>query len=274
MYSKPTSPLPIGAVLDNGFSLFAHSIRETFGFAFAAAFLTSLVGRGLGGLGEENISAGKIVLGAIAAVTITTVLLVAVIAKTCAIQNGDRLTAAEALQVGLRRFFPAIVVALAYSVSMALGFFPAIGVALAYGVSMALGFIFLALPGIYVAVAFVFSTIAVVADRKGVIDSFRYSHALVRGRWWRTAVLLTIVTIVLLVLYFLLTMVVGVIVAIQAVGGGANDIVMPWYVDLIVMPLASGVLEPLFCTLLIAMYAEAKLRYEGSDIAERIVAAV
>jgi len=59
-----------------------------------------------------------------------------------------------------------------------------------------------------------------------------------------------------------------------AVSGGATQLQqLPWQIDFIVTPLISGVLTPLFYALLMAVYADSKLRNEGADIAERIAAA-
>lgn len=165
------------------------------------------------------------------------------------------MTAGEAMSVGLRRF-PVV-----------------LGVAVLLTLGLMLGFMLFVIPGIYLMVKLVFAPIAAVAESKGVLDSFRYSWELVRGRWWRTFLLLTIIGIVAAVLYGLVGIVIGVFVAIVGVAEFEQMQRLPWQIDFIVAPLISGLLMPLFYALLMAIYADCKLRSEGADIAERIAAA-
>lgn len=264
MYSRVTSPLSIGSVLDSGFSLFRHSIKETFGFAFASSLFTTVLGRGVA---SPDGSVGAIhpvvaVFAFIAMLVATLIPSIAIVAKIHAVQNGGRLCAAGAVRVGLRRFFPALGVMLLYSMLGAVGYF----------VLLRPAYLLLLIPGIYALVVFVFSFIAVITEPKGVFGSFRYSYVLIRGRWWRTALLLGIVTIVVLVLFLFVSIVLGVVLSFEA-AGSPDNFVVPWYLELVVAPLVSGVVMPLVYALLMAIYADAKLRYEGTDLAERIAAA-
>ncbi|HEX6994516.1 MAG TPA: YciC family protein [Gammaproteobacteria bacterium] len=255
MYTKPESPQPIGGVLDSGFSLYRYSLKGTFVFAFLGALVSAPAGRIVQPTPGEPIDFALLAIVMCVSVALSLLLWTPVIAKIHAVQHGESLTAGEALAVSLRRF-PVV-----------------LGVVVLLSLAVGLGFL-LVIPGLYLAVKFVFAPIAAVTESKGVLDSFRYSSELVRGRWWRTAVLLTIVSVVALVLYMLVGVVAGLFVAI---GGGVADIEqmqrLPWQIDFIVTPLFGGLLTPLFYSLLMAIYADCKLRNEGADIAERIAAA-
>jgi hypothetical protein len=253
MYTKPVSPQPIGSVLDNGFSLYRHSLKDAFVFAFLSAFLTALINRMvLATITAETFDIGLLAVSWIATMAVTIFFYTPVVATIYAVQHGARLAPSDALALGTRRFFIVL------------------GVVVLYSLAVFAGTLLLIIPGIFIAVALVFSTIPAIAESKGVIESLRYSFELVKGRWWRTAILLTIISIVLLVLYFLVVFIVGLMVAF---GQGDVEGQVPWTVELLVTPLVVGVLSPLFYAMLMAAYAETKLRYEGADIAERIAAA-
>jgi hypothetical protein len=116
---------------------------------------------------------------------------------------------------------------------------------------------------------FVFAWIAPVLDRKGPIESLSYSFALVRGRWWRTAALLTIIAFMVAVLYLLLALVAGMVAAMFGTGGTelGGALVL---IEAVVVPLLYVVIIPLMYAMLIAVYNAAKLRHEGTDLAARI----
>lgn len=252
MYSRPISPQSIGGVLDSGFTLYRYALKETFIFAFLSALISVPSSRLAQPATPADINFGLLGIAALVTIAASVILFVPIIAKINAIQKGDSLSAGDALALGVQRFLVVFLVVLLY-------FAAVMG-----------GLMLLLIPGIYVMVALVFSTIAAIVDRKGPLESLRYSFELVRGRWWRTAVLLTIISIVAFVLYFLVFFVIGIALAIGS-GGQAQQV--PWQVELVVSPLMAGVLMPLFYSLLMSAYADTKLRHEGDDIAERIAAA-
>ena len=97
-----------------------------------------------------------------------------------------------------------------------------------------------------------------------------YSRAIVRGHWWRTALLLTIIGIVLMVVYSIV--VVGVSIAVISDPVAASQGQVPWYVTLIVGPVLSAVIAPLSYALVLAIFYDLRLRHEGGDLAARIAA--
>lgn len=252
MYTKPVAPQPIGGVLDSGFSLYRHALAGTFVFAFLGALVSAPAGRIVQPTPGEALDFALVAVVWSVTLVLSLILWVPVVAKIHAVQQGEALSASEAVAVSLRRF-PVV-----------------LGVVVLYTVSVTVGSLLLVIPGIYLAIALIFAPIAAITERKGVIESFKYSFELVRGRWWRTAVLLTIIGIVALVLYALVGIVMGIFIAIS---GPAELTELPWQIDFVVAPLISGVLTPLFYALLMAVYADSKLRNEGADIAERIAAA-
>ena len=256
MYTKPSSPLPIGGVLDNGFLLYRYCLKETFIFAFLAALIAAPFNRMMQGSAAEPGSPSLVpFVASLAVLALTILLYTPIVAKVYAIQRGQHLTLLQALEVGVRRF-PVI-----------------LGIACLYFLAIVIGLVLLVIPGIYLMVALAFSFIIPVVEWKGVIDSLKYSRELVRGQWWRTAALVTIISIVVGVLYALYGVIVGVAVGFDVGGSLASGQLLPWYVDLIVNPLMAGFVGPLSYALFMAVYTDLKLRREGADIAERIAAA-
>src|SRR5690606_33773263 len=119
----------------------------------------------------EPIDLGLLTIVSFVSLALSLLLWTPVIAKIHAVQHGESMTAGEAMSVGLRRF-PVV-----------------LGVALLMTVVLGLGFMLFVIPGIYLLVKLAFAPVAAVTESKGVIDSFRYSFELLRGRWWRTFLL-------------------------------------------------------------------------------------
>jgi hypothetical protein len=99
-----------------------------------------------------------------------------------------------------------------------------------------------------------------------------YSYRTVRGHWWRTAGLLTIIGVMLLAFAVLVALFTTLPMFMNP--QAAFDLAaVSWYIDYILSPLLSGVFTPLWCALFMAAFFDLKLRHEGGDLAARIAAA-
>jgi hypothetical protein len=256
MYQQPTAPQSIGGVLDSGFKLFRACFIQTFLLAAAAAFVAAPAGPAAQyfqtrPLGMATIGIGG--AGVIVALILIMILTAALVLRIDAVAHNRELGVGETLSGGANR---------------ALKLFAA---SLLCGLAILCGFMLLIIPGFIVIIWLIFAPYVAVIDGYGPIESLRYSHRLVRGHWWRTAALLTIIGIIAIVLYMALGIAVGISVAMNpemiAVG------VMPWYIDFLVTPVISGVATPLGYSMLFAIMYDLKLRHEGADLAARIAAA-
>ncbi len=257
MYEPPTAPMTIGQVLDRGFSLFKASFASVWLFALVvsiAAIPFNSVGVATDDLPPDQMPLG-LALGSLGFgllyVIVSIVIFGAIVSRIGAIARGTAIEAGEALGVGFRRG-PALV-----------------GAAILYTIGTVLMLFLLIIPGIWFMVAFAFAMYATILDRKGPIEALRLSFAMVRGHWWRTAALITIIGIIAGVIYILLGFIVGFVTAFGAGSEEALQGTLLW-LQIIVFPLLQVVLVPLSYSLFVALYNDAKLRHEGSDLAARI----
>jgi hypothetical protein len=254
MYTLATAPQSIGGVLDSGFKLFTACLSRTFLLAAFGTLLSAPLNMAAPWLAGTQ-STGNVlalVLAFLILIALTLAVTGALIARIDAIAKGGDLPLSSALGVGARRG-PALFIC-----------------GVCYALVVAIGMVLLIIPGLYLMVSLVFGLYAVVTERLGPIASLSYSRGLVRGHWWRTAAILTIIGIILIVLYIVLGLVVGIVVATnpETVETGVE----PWYVSFVFAPLLAGVVTPLAYSLLLAALYDLKLRHEGGDLAERIAA--
>jgi hypothetical protein len=259
MYEVPTAPLSIGQVLDRGFSLFKASFSAVWLFALIAGVVAIPFNSISGAIAPDAqdptlaLGVGLLVAGLIYFIA-SIVLYGAICARIGGIATGSPMTAGEAIGVGFRRG-PA--------------FF---GASICYFLIIVVGLILLIVPGIWLMVALFLCFYAVILDRKGPIESLRYSWQLVKGNWWRSAAILTIIGIIVGVMYLLIGLIIGILVGLQA-GGLAEPGRMIAILEYAVLPLLQVVLAPLSYALFVALYYDLRLRHEGSDLADRIAAA-
>ena len=255
MYQQATAPQTIGGVLDSGFKLYRACFSKVFWLAAVAALIMTPVNL-VGPYFQRNtptleafawVASGGLVVLALWGVTYG-----ALIARIDSVARGVPLSVADALAIGLRRL-PAMFVSW-----------------LLAGCAIVVGLILVLIPGLIFIIWFVFAPTAVIIERVGPFDSLSYSRALVRGHWWRTAALLTIIGIVLTVVYVVLAMAIGIffIANPSAIAGGEA----PWYLQLVLGPVFSAAVAPLWYALLLSIYYDLKARLEGGDLAARIAA--
>ena len=256
MYEAPTAPQSIGGVLDSGFRLVRECFKTAFLLGLIAALIAAPINRTAREAMLESTGVGSVLvvlIGGLVTLALVLTLYGALLAILDSTAREHPLTPGEALRVGWRRG-PALFI-----------------VGLCYGVVVAVGCVLLLIPGLYFMITLVFGYAASVADGLGPLASLHYSRELVRGHWWRTAGLFTIIGFIAIVIYAAIGATATVVGAFSP--GVLATGVLPWYFDFIVSPLLSGVLVAVLYPLYVAVYRDAKLRHEGGDIAARIAAA-
>lgn len=277
MYIKPSAPQEIGGVLDDGFTLYRHLLKRFFPIGFLGALLMAPGQRLAQSVAREGLSAGGflVLLADILFTVIVTIFIYAIMLFLAEeFRNGRQAGYSDGISVALRRFFLVLAVAVVYGlallVSAVVMMVPLVALAVA---SLFVLVIVLApiafIPGIYIGVIFSFAPIAALLENRGFGGSFAYSYELVKGRWWRTAVILTVTTIILFVGSSILALFT---LDLESTLAGAPPRLSPWWADFIVLPVLNGLLAPLSVTFGIALYADNKLRLEGADLSARVAA--
>jgi hypothetical protein len=252
VYKPVTTPQSIGGVLDNGFRLYRASLRKVVVLAYlgglVAQFPAMFVPLDPTALGGPMPPLFYVVW--LVTMVISLIVAVAVIATLSAVMHGRELPIAEAVRVGGRKVLPFLVSSVLYAFAVTFGL------------------LLLVVPGVLFGVSLAFCMVAVVVDDAGPLASFRQSHRLVRGNWWRTLVLLSVVLAVLLVFYVLL----GFVAAMAVLFGAGGQSIVVRVLDLILTPALGALVTPLFYAMYLAIYEDLKLRRSGADLEQRLSA--
>jgi len=286
LYQQPTAPQIIGRVLDAGFDLFRRCLPKVYVLAAVASLMTAPLNLFLRYSLENSPPTFAFIPTFFSALIVIALLVMAVngaiIARIDSVARAAPLPIRASLAIGFRRLPATIVSTIAFAIGAVLLMIPGLIVVAALFPSAAgldaggvltifLVVIVLMLGPVSVyAVWLVFAPSAVIIERFGPIRSLTYSATIVRGHWWRTAALLTMLGILFIALYALVGVVAGIVVAASPSVLVAGQ--MPWYFDFIVGPLVSSVAVPLMYSLLLSIYYDLKTRLEGGDLAARIAA--
>ena len=247
MYQRPDAPQTIGQVLTQGFLLFRASINEVFGLAFIGAAVGQIPGM-LGlvitpGQPLPEIT-GEIGFALAGAIIVGSVLYGTIVARINAVATRTELSISQALQIGLRKG-PSVFIA-------GVIFFSA----------TILGFSALVFPGVIIAVTFMFCFYAIIVKDMGPLQGLGYSQKLVWQDWWRSFGLVASMFAGVLLIASLISIIANIVIA--ASGSTGDPDTLPWYVDLLVVPLVSGVVTPLIYAFSLAIFYDLELRSSGT----------
>ncbi|WP_269513714.1 YciC family protein [Brevundimonas subvibrioides] len=155
--------------------------------------------------------------------------------------NGKRIGLGQALSAGLRYFFPLL------------------GLGILMGLGLMVGFILLVIPGIILSIMWIVAAPALVAERRGVMESFQRSRDLTRGSRW---MIFAIVVVYTLVAWLLSMAVAGVMLAssgsLTPTAGATPSIAV-----VIVTPIVNVVTAILSSAGIAAIYYELRTVKEG-----------
>jgi hypothetical protein len=141
-------------------------------------------------------------------------------------------------------------------------FWPLLGLALLLGIGVFIGCLLLIVPGLILAVAWSVAMPVLVLENRGVIESFRRSAELTRGKRWSIFLLFVVVTLVIVVVELALT----------AVFGGFQGLVSrrPSLSSVVVSQLLSVITVPFFAVLTTSLFNQlrGKAGYGVEAVAE------
>ncbi len=204
------------------------------------AVLTGLLQfRGLteGGLPSFNPGVG---LSAIVSVVTNSILQGALIYGTVRDLNGERPAVADSLSTGLRAFLPLI------------------GLSILMGLGLALGFVLLVVPGVILACIWCVAVPSLVAENRGVFDSFQRSAELTRGN----RMMIFALFVIYLVVFLMVSAIVGMLTGISGMITGALLSFNPFAV--LASALVSTVAGVVGSTGVAVLYVELRQAREGA----------
>jgi hypothetical protein len=137
-------------------------------------------------------------------------------------------------------------------------------------VGILLGLLLLVLPGLYLAVAFMFAMPALLLRPCKPSEALRYSAWLVHRNWWRT-VLTIFLTFFVMVAFEAL---IGVLAAIAGVIWGVADLAVVSAISAVAGVALGAVALPFMWAVVLALYGDLQVRREGLDLERRVAQAV
>lgn len=214
MYQRPDAPQTIGGVLDSGLRLFKASFSRTVGLAAFFALplaLPNLLNPAIGGGGfspdaaattPDLLPAGYFV-AMIVGMFISLYGFLAVLARMHAVEVGQPSGFGVALRCALRRFPATLVFMLLYVVVILLGFAVfggMFGLIVTQNLTLLILLSPLALGALILvfvlAIYWYFAPPLIVTQGMGPFRAMKRSLHLVRGNWWRSAIVITLATLI------------------------------------------------------------------------------
>ena len=259
MYRLPDAPLPLSGILDDGFKLFRASWKQLLPVAIVASLLGAVPQLMISGLRQVRPAEipGLPTIGAGAVLTFVVFVLLSVVSYAVVLAGTHQAARSETVSIGA---------ALREGVSRS----PALlGVMILVVLAVCIGMVLLFIPGLYLMIALYPAFLLPVVERLGPIASLTRSRALVKGAWWRTAGVLTVVGLILIALLLVISFLVGLAAIPFAVQG---DIERATLGATFVTALVTAPLLPLGYCMMYAVYTDLRLRKDGGDLVSRAVA--
>jgi hypothetical protein len=266
----PSRPQAIGEVLDSAVRIFKATLLKVLPFSVLATVAGQLPniyiilsGRNIRPFSNSDPGWWAVyVLGTI----IGAALINAIIVRQAALATGSESAGVTALKEGLRNVPAVVLMGIVMAVLVGIWFVPLAAIPAAYrSWSGAL----LAVPAFYLLVLFLCSWPARLVDRKGPIESLRYSAHLVRGNWLRTVMVYLVVLTMIIVLSVTAGLIVGVLTQLVA----ARDLAVSTAVSAVMVVASGAVFVPFVSSMSLALYGDLQSRKDGADLERRIAGA-
>lgn len=124
---------------------------------------------------------------------------------------------------------------------------------------------------IYFTVAFALAPSAAVLERQRPVAALRRARALIKGAWWRTAIILLLVNLLALFIGFLLSLPFSVLSMIAAAVTGGGDRfnmfgIVPLVIGSIGSIISSAITWPFSAAATVLVYVDRRMRREGLDL--------
>jgi hypothetical protein len=262
----PSRPQAIGEVLDSAVRIFKSTLLQCLPYSVLATVVGQLQniyvivsGRNIRPFSNSDPGWWAIyLLGTV----VGAALINGIVIRQAAIASGSQSSGIAALKEGLRNVPAVVLMGIIMAILVGIWFVPMVVIPVAYrSWSGAL----LAVPAFYLLVLFLCSWPARLIDRKGPIESLRYSAHLVRGNWWRTVMVYLVVLTMIIVLSVTAGLIVGVLTQLVA----ARDLAVSTAVSAVMVVASGAVFVPFVSSMSLALYGDLQARKEGTDLERR-----
>ena len=254
MYRLPEAPGSIGQTLDAGFKLLVVCFKHTIGWTLLMAATIYVPLAMLGAMIFTNPEPNQtlvvmLVPVVLVAIVAYLVIYLTVVHRVGLIAQGRLEPIGASMRVALRRAWRVVLAGLMYALVVMIGMM----------LLLVPGFIFMLSMGFYM--------FCILLDDDGVFESLGRSHRLVWGKWWRTALIATVVGIVYMIIMSAVSIPVLLINALVVESGPLQSVIAN-VGDMI----ASAVSAPILVSVFIVVFHDLKLRTEGQDLEARVEA--
>ena len=257
MYSKPVTPLPVGAIIEDASRLYRAAFRRSLVIAVLGALVSAAfelfvlayahrAGLPLTGLDAllQTYQQPPVMALSLLETVVLLGLFGGLIVTANAVAAGDtRLTTGQAISIGFTRLGRCVLAALLSSLLILLG-------------------LLLIVPGLYLSGALALWPAAMYVDDAGALQSLEVSRRAVHGHWWHTSTALGVALLIVLLFSLLAGFVAGVLEL--SAGGQAGDSLMQ-----LVSVLADVLMLPMLPAALVALYNDLKLRQQRPALQRR-----
>ncbi|MGW8246506.1 MAG: hypothetical protein ACWGOV_00220 [Acidiferrobacterales bacterium] len=252
-------PQTIGKVLDGGIRLYVRGLGKVLPISLVIALIGMVPNylRFNPGLVQQGDPASLVTLsiGYVVIVVLLGIVIYGAMIKVYGdLGAGKSASVASGLKRGLGKLFPILIAGILYFLAVALGT------------------VLLVIPGVILMLSMYLFSTAIILDDKGIIESLKYSHNLIWGNWWRTAVIFTVPVVIIIGLYVLLGIVLSLVMASMAAGAGsfnpANLSQFSWFI--FAEAIINAIIYPLFYAMAVVVYHDLKVRKSGGDLEARL----
>lgn len=278
MVIRPTQPQRVDGVLDTAVKLSKASVVKVLPLSLLMTLVSTpgsiyvFVKGGVDlsdpfGMIRLMLSPGYLLVS-IASCIGMMLIVAAVSLKMAAIASDSDMSTATALLKALRHLPSLLVSLVLYVVVVSIGPFLLIVPILmsrSNSIAVSLG-VLLTIVSIIPGVSLLLFVGTNLFENKGPIAALTASHHLVWGKWWHTNAVLVVGTLVLIVIYVIAALLVGMVAAVQVLGGGSANLgLMSLVSDLLIGLVSSPLVTPFSVAMFLAIYWDLQLRRQDVD---------
>ena len=139
-----------------------------------------------------------------------------------------------------------------------------IGVTVLVGLLAGIGVLFCIVPGVYLAILFMFAAPAVAIEKMGAIDAMRRSQKLIEGYWWHCFGAYMLVSVLVMIIAAAIVWPFSLIMGLLMFT--TENMVLVQGLNNALEALAQVIMQPVLIIVLVLLYYNLRVRKEGFDL--------